>query len=61
MVVPPTLEQEDGRRTSRERAILMRERVRQTNRIKGLPVGQGVTDCEPLQKGRRADGEQAGC
>lgn len=54
MVVPPTPEQEDRRRTSRERAILMRERVRHINRIKGLLAGQGVTDYEPLQKDRRA-------
>jgi transposase len=54
MVVPPTPEQEDRRRISRERAILMRERVRHTNRIKGLLVGQGITGYEPLQKDRRA-------
>jgi len=68
MVVPPTLEQEDRRRISRERAILMRERVRHTNRIKGLLIGQGITGYEPLQKDRRArlltlrtgDGHQLG-
>jgi transposase len=54
MVVPPTREQEDLRRTSRERAILTRERVRHVNRIKGLLAGQGITDYEPLQKDRRA-------
>jgi transposase len=36
MVVPPTPEQEDRRRTSRERAVLLQERVRHVNRVKGL-------------------------
>jgi transposase len=54
MVVPPTVEQEDRRRTSRERAVLLQERVRHVNRIKGLLAGQGVTDYEPLHKDRRA-------
>ena len=36
MVRPPTPEQEDQRRISREREILMEERIRHTNRIKGL-------------------------
>ena len=54
MVVPPTREQEDRRRTSRERAALMRERVRHVNRVKGLLAGQGITDYEPLRKNRRA-------
>jgi transposase len=54
MVVPPTPEQEDRRRTSRERAVLLQERVRHVNRIKGLLAGQGITDYEPLHKDRRA-------
>ena len=53
MVVPPTPEQEDSRRLSRERAILLRERVQHVNRIKGLLAGQGITDYDPLHKGRR--------
>jgi transposase len=53
MVSPPTPEQEDRRRTSRERAILVRERVRHVNRIKGLLIGQGITGFEPLRKDRR--------
>jgi transposase len=53
MVRPPSPEEEDRRRTSRERAELLRERVRHTNRIKGLLAGQGVTDYEPLGKDRR--------
>jgi transposase len=35
MDVPPTPEQEDRRRTSRERAALMRERTRHVNQVKG--------------------------
>jgi len=54
MVVPPTPEQEDRRRTSRERAVLLRERIRHVNRIKGLLASQGITDYEPLRKDRRA-------
>jgi transposase len=54
MVIPPTPEQEDRRRTSRERAVLLQERVRHVNRIKGLLAGQGITDYEPLHKDRRA-------
>jgi transposase len=53
MVVPPTPEQEDSRRLSRERAILLRERVQHVNRIKGLLAGQGITDYDPLRKDRR--------
>src|SRR5208282_5270715 len=46
-------EQEDQRRISRERAILLRERLRHVNRIKGLLSSQGITDFEPLHKDRR--------
>jgi transposase len=53
MVVAPTPEQEDRRRTSRERATLLQERVRHVNRIKGLLAGQGITGYEPLRKDRR--------
>jgi hypothetical protein len=53
MVVPPTPEQEDRRRTSRERAILLQEKVRHVNRIKGLLAGQGITDYDPVHKDRR--------
>lgn len=53
MVVAPTPEQEDRRRTSRERAVLLQERVRHVNRIKGLLLGQGVTGYDPLHKDRR--------
>jgi transposase len=53
MVSPPTVEEEDQRRTSREHAILLRERVRHVNRIHGLLIGQGITDFQPLRKDRR--------
>src|SRR6201998_1343617 len=54
MVVPPSPAQEDRRRVSRERAILLQERVRHVNRIKGLLASQGITDYAPLHKDRRA-------
>ena len=54
MVVPPSPEGEDRRRTSRERATLLRERIRHVNRIKGLLSGQGIVDYEPLDRERRA-------
>ena len=51
MVVPPTPEEEDARRVCRERAILLRERIRYTNRIKGLLAGQSIMRFNPLHKG----------
>jgi transposase len=54
MVRPPSPEEEDRRRTSRERGMLLEERVRRTDRIKGLLAGQGITGYEPLGKDRRA-------
>jgi transposase len=53
MVVPPTPEQEDRRRLSRERATLLREKVQHVNRIKGLLAGQGISNYNPLHKDRR--------
>ena len=53
MVVPPSPEQEDRRRIARERSVLLKERVRHVNRIKGLLAGQGVLDYEPLRRDRR--------
>jgi transposase len=53
MVAPPTPDQEDRRRLSREREILLRERVQHVNRVKGLLVGQGISDYDPLHKDRR--------
>lgn len=49
----PTPEEEDRRRLSRERKVLLNERVRHSNRIKGLLFGQGVTGYEPLRRDRR--------
>jgi transposase len=43
MTVPPSPSEEDRRRVSRERAMLLRERIRHTNRIRGLLFGQGLT------------------
>jgi transposase len=42
MVVIPSAEEEDLRRTHRERNRLVRERTAHTNRIKGLLFGQGI-------------------
>ena len=53
MARPPSPGEEDRRRTSRERGTLLEERVRHTNRIKGLLATQGVYDFEPLGKDRR--------
>jgi transposase len=53
MVVPPTPEEEDRRRVCRERAILLQERIRHTNRIAGLLAGQGITGFNPLHKDGR--------
>ena len=41
------------RRVSRERATLLRERIRHTNRIRGLLFGQGITTYNPLHRSRR--------
>jgi transposase len=53
MVRPPTPEEEDRRRLSRERRVLLKERVQHSNRIKGLLFAQGVTGYEPLGRDRR--------
>ena len=45
--------QEDRRRVCRERRILVGERVRHVNRIRGLLFAQGVFGYEPLRKCRR--------
>ena len=44
----PSPSEEDRRRISRERATLLRERLRHTNRIRGLLFGQGITNYNPL-------------
>jgi transposase len=53
MVRVPTPEEEDRRRLSRERRVLLGERVRHSNRIKGLLFGQGIANYEPLRRDRR--------
>jgi transposase len=54
MVQPPSPEDEDRRRLTRERARLLKERIEHTNRIKGLLFGQGIRDYAPLHRERRA-------
>src|SRR3954462_7179185 len=54
MVKPPSPEDEDRRRLTRERARLLKERIQHTNRIKGLLFGQGIRDYAPLHPDRRA-------
>jgi len=53
MTVPPSPSEEDYRRISRERATLLQERIRHTNRIRGLLFGQGIINYNPLHKNRR--------
>jgi len=53
MVRVPTPEDEDRRRTCRERKALVAERVRHANRIKGLLLSQGIRDYEPMHRNRR--------
>ena len=53
MVRPPSPHQEDERRLTREREILVTERTRHVNRIKGLLATQGVFGFEPIHKDRR--------
>jgi transposase len=48
----PSPDEEDARRTTRERANLLKERVRHVNRVKGLLATQGVYDFEPLRPDR---------
>jgi transposase len=51
VVRPPTPEQEDARRVTRERDRLIGERTAHVNRIKGLLHGQGIRDVHPRRKG----------
>src|SRR5215470_12668810 len=53
MVREPTPEDEDRRRISRERNVLIAARVAHVNRIKGLLFSQGIR-YEPLRRDRRA-------
>ena len=50
VVHPPTPEQEDARRLSRERDRLVGERTAHGNRIKGLLHCQGVRELQPRRK-----------
>jgi transposase len=54
MVRPPSPEEEDRRRLCRERKTLLTERIKHTNRIKGLLCAQGIFDYDPLLRNRRA-------
>jgi transposase len=53
IVKAPTPEEEDRRRVCRERKVLISERVRHVNRVKGLLFSQGISDYEPLRRDRR--------
>src|SRR3954468_1871016 len=53
MVRPPSPEDEDRRRLCREREALVTERIRHTNRIKGLLASQGILDFDPLRPKHR--------
>jgi transposase len=55
VVRPPSPEQEDARRVSRERDRLIGERTAHVNRIKGLLHGQGIRDAQPRRKGFLAE------
>lgn len=54
MVVAPTPEEEDRRRLCREREVLIDERIRHVNRIKGLLLAQGISGYAPLRRNRRS-------
>src|SRR5712672_745571 len=51
MVHVPTVEDEDRKRRTRERERLLKERTSHSNRIKGLLLGQGLRDVQPLKPG----------
>jgi len=53
MVRVPSVAQEDAKRTGRERARLLKERIGHVNRIKGLLATQGIYDYEPMRARRR--------
>lgn len=54
MVRPPDPQEEDRRRLSRERTILLQERIQHTNRIRGLLFGQGIDNYDPIRSDRRS-------
>ena len=51
MLHVPSAEDEDRKRSSRERDRLLKERTAHTNRIKALLFGQGIRDVMPLKPG----------
>src|SRR6201984_3402115 len=51
----PTIEEEDARRSHRERQRLIRERTAHINRIKGWLFGQGIRNVEPRSRRSRID------
>jgi transposase len=51
----PSVEEEDARRSHRERQRLVRERTGHINRIKGLLFAQGVRDIKPKLRRTRID------
>src|SRR5437588_13093650 len=53
MVKAPTPEEEDRRRLCRERKVLIVERVRHVNRVKGVLFSQGISGYKPLRRDRR--------
>jgi len=58
MVRVPAVEDEDRRRIGRERKVLIEERKRHGNRIKGLLFAVGIRDYEPARRDRRERLEQ---
>jgi transposase len=46
----PTLEQEDARRTQRERERLVAERIQHVNRVQGLLATQGIYHFRPMRQ-----------
>jgi transposase len=53
IVKAPSPEEEDRRRVCRERKVLISERIRHVNRVKGLLCSQGISSYEPLRRDRR--------
>jgi transposase len=51
----PTVEEEDARRSHRERQRLVRERTGHINRVKGLLFAQGIRGIEPKRRRTRID------
>src|SRR5882672_2381064 len=51
----PSVEEEDARRSHRERQRLIRERTGHINRIKGLLFAQGIRDIKPKLRRTRID------